>query len=362
MTKICTTDIKAPQSTRRRRANVRGALRFFIFVVSAYTFPLASADFFSGVTRSEAQTPADNTRESEVYTVTGDGSTLKEIDDEMVLEFPNGVRIEHEDVIATARRGIHYDRRMLTYLIGDVKIIQGTMTMWGDEGEYQRLEDLAVMHGNVRIVDEGWEVTCDEARYYRSTGRGWLLGNIVAKDSASTLYADSLYYDREESMTEVFGNLRITNPDEGFAAEGEHGYYYRGTGEGVIDRKPHLIVDPDSPEPVTIDSDTMRVYPDQSHAVAYYTVKILKGTTVTQCDSAVLYDNENRAELYGNPLAKQDRVSMKGEMMALHYDEDEVHQIDINGGAETVSTLSECSTMRPASITPQPPKKRRATS
>lgn len=334
MTKICKTRIKAPHAKRRPRAKVRSAIRYFVIVLSAYLLPLTCADLFSGAARLAAQTHTGDTRESEVYTVTGDGSTLKEIDGEMVLEFPNGVRIEHEDVIATARRGLHYDGWMVTFLIGDVEIVQGTMTMWGDEGEYRRLEDLAIMRGNVRIVDEGWEVTCDEARYFRSTERGWLLGNIVAKDSVSTLYADSLFYDREAALTEVFGNLRITNPDEGFAAEGDHGYYFRETGEGVIDRRPHLIVDPESPEPVTIDSDTMRVYPDDSHAVAYYTVKILKGNTVTQCDSAVLYDNENRAELYGTPLAKQDRVSMKGEMMALYYDEEEVNQIDINGGAE----------------------------
>jgi lipopolysaccharide assembly outer membrane protein LptD (OstA) len=37
--------------------------------------------------------------------------------------------------------------------------------------------------------------------------------------------------------------------------------------------------------------------------------------------------------LYGNPLAKQGDVSMKGGMMALIYDDEEVNRIDINGGA-----------------------------
>jgi len=252
----------------------------------------------------------------------------------MVLEFPNGIRIEHEDVVATARRGLHYDTRLVTFRIGDVKIGQGTLTMWGDKGEYSRLECLAVMRRNVRIVDEGWELTCDEARYFRDSDQAWLIGNIVAKDSTSTLYADSLFYDRNTAFAEVFGDVRITNLDEGFTAEGDHGYYMRDTGEGVIDRNPHLIVDSENEEPVTVDSDTMRVYPDDKRAIAYYRVKILKGLTVTQADSAVLFDDENRAELYGNPLAKQDRVSMKGVAMVLRYDEEEVNRIDIDGGAE----------------------------
>lgn len=319
--------------SRRRIAARRHPFRVFLLVLVIYVAAASGIDAVIGTPGSRAQTPAGG-RSGVAYLVTGDGSRLREVDGEMVLEFPNGIRIEHDDIVATALRGIHRDARMITQLTGDVKIVQGTMTMWGDDGEYRRLDDLAIMRRNVRIVDEGWEVTCDEARFDRSSESGWLIGNIVARDSATTLYADSLFYDRNSSMTEAFGNVRVTNLDEGFAAEGKHGYYFRDSGYGVFDRDPHLIVEPDSDEPVTIDSDTMRVYPDEKHAIAYYRVKILKGSTVTQCDSAVLYDEENRAELYGNPLAMQDRVSMKGQTMVMHYDEEEVNRIDINGSAE----------------------------
>jgi lipopolysaccharide assembly outer membrane protein LptD (OstA) len=280
-----------------------------------------------------AQSP-DSAGTAAVYEVTADSSSLKEIDNEMVLELWYGVKIIHDDITATSRRGTNYFERGLTLLVGDVEINQGTITMWGDEGEYHQPNDRATLRNNVRVVDVDWEVTCDEATYSRTSGHAWLIGNVVAHDSASTLHADSLFYDREAAMVEVFGNVRITNPDEGFAAEGDHGYYFRDSGEGIIDRNPHLIIDPESPEPATIDSDTMRVFPDRKHAIAYYTVKILKGNTVTQCDSAVIYDEENRLELYGNPLAKQDLVSMKGAMMALSYDDEEVDRIDINGIAE----------------------------
>ncbi len=313
--------------SRRQIAARRRPFRIFLLVLIVY---VAAA---MGLEAVGAQTPSGG-RPGVAYVVKGDGSRLMEVDGEMVLEFPNGIRIEHDDIVATALRGIHRDASMVTQLTGDVKIVQGTMTMWGDEGEYRRLDDLAIIRSNVRIVDEGWEVTCDEAQFIRSKESGWLIGNVVARDSTTTLYADSLFYDRNSEMTEAFGNVRVTNLDQGFAAEGEHGYYFRDSGYGVFDRNPHLIVEPDSDEPVTIDSDTMRVYPDEKHAIAYYRVKILKGNTVTQCDSAVLYDEYNRAELYGNPLARQGRATMKGQKMVLFYDEAEVNRIDIEGGAE----------------------------
>jgi lipopolysaccharide assembly outer membrane protein LptD (OstA) len=328
------TSTKAPATPRHRRTPGRRQTRLFLLVFLSYIVLLTGAEWSPGPSPSGAQTQRDDSSSQGVYYVTGDGSRLREINGEMVLEFPKGIRIRHDDVIATARRGRHNDARMITTLIGDVKIVQGTMTMWGDEGEYRRLDDMAIMRRNVRIEDEGWEVTCDEARYSRATERGWLVGDVVAKDSTTTLYADSLFYDRRSAMTEAFGHVRVTNPDEGFTVDGEHGFYFRDTGEGVIDREPRLTVEPQSDEPVTVASDTMRVFPDDRQAVAYYRVKILKGNTVTQCDSAAIYDNQNRAELFGSPLAKQGRVAMKGRMMALHYDEEEVNRIDIKGGAE----------------------------
>jgi len=289
---------------------------------------------FAGVGPSAAQRGGGDS-----YRVTAlGGSTLKEINGEKVLEFPNGVRIEHGNVTITSRRAFHYTDRRVTNLIGDVKIVQETMTMWGDEGVYTGPTDEAVLSRNVRIVDQGWEVTCDEARYSRTTGHAWLTGHVVARDSVSTLTADKLFYNRLTERTEAFGNVTVTNKDEGFTASGRHGLYFRGRGEAIIDQEPRLTVDPDQPEPVTIVSDTMRVYPDSSRALAYYRVKIIKGNTVTQCDSAVLYDDAQRAELYGHPLAKQENVSMAGNMMALHYNDDEVYRIDIGGDAEIRET------------------------
>lgn len=325
----------APKTPNRVVAAVGGA-RGRLFVPAMFLYLAAVAGPHAVTRAASPAAQADTAGKKSVYYVTGLGrgqSTLREIGGEKVLEFPYGVKIVHEDVTITATKGYHYSDRKVTYLEGDVEINQRTVTMWGDFGEYSQPEDLAILRDNVRVVDRGMEVTCDEARYSRATGIAWLIGRVAARDSASTLHADSLYYNRVTSRAEAFGEVSVTNLDEGFTVEGNHGFYFRDRGEGIIDRNPHLIVDPTGPEPVTVDSDTMRVFPDVKHALAYYRVKILKGETVTQCDSAVIYDDLNRAELYGKPLAKQREVSMKGDKMVLFYDEEEVNKIDITGNA-----------------------------
>jgi len=272
------------------------------------------------------------------FNVDADSLTIRQSRGQNVLELHRNVVIDDGDVIIRSRRGTHYVADRHTFLVGDVKITQETMTLWGEEGEYRQAEALAVIRGNVRIVDEGWEVTADSVEYNRDTGHAWLRGNVVAQDGSTTLRANRIFYDRNAEMAEAFDNVFIESESEGFLATGDHGFYYRSTREGVIDQNPRLSVDPDSKDPVTVDSDTMRVYPDSGQAMAYYRVKILKANMVTQCDSAVVFDQRKEALLFGNPLAKQNNVSMKGQYMRLYYDEEQVNRVDIHGAAELKET------------------------
>ncbi len=267
------------------------------------------------------------------YDVRADQSALKKVGDETVLELTGNVRVVHGDVTITADRGLNFATQRLTQLFGHVRAVQQTMVMTGEEGEYRQLEDLAVVRKNVRIVDQGWEVTCNEVRYSRTKDEAWLIGRVVGKDSTSTLRADRVLYQRGIGLAEAFGKVEITDQSQDLVVRGKHGLFYRDRSEGVIDQEPTLVSGPDDPEPVTVVSDTMKVYPDSSRATAYYRVKIIKGDMVTQCDSAMLYDDRQRVELYGNPLAKQNNVAMKGDRMVAFYNADEVHRVDILGGA-----------------------------
>ncbi len=280
--------------------------------------------------RTAGQAASDTT--DKIYFDAG-RSMLKEIDGERVLEGLDGVKIIHGDVIITSDRGIHYQLRRLTYFVGDVNIDQKQLNMKSEEGEYRGDEELAILKRNVRILDRGLLITCDRAEYYRKTETALLSGNVVVIDSTTTLTADSLFYDKKLMISEAFGDVVIVDEQEGIRLRGNHGFYYQDQGEGVMDVRPRLVVDPESPEPTTVDSDTMRFFPNEKRALAYGRVKILKGGTVTQCDSAVVVDDANKAVLYGNPLAKQGNTSMQGERMDLKYNDEEINQIKIIGKA-----------------------------
>ncbi len=316
---------------RHRRPDKLFSHRPLLFLILAVFVYLPSVVLSQDESREDKK-PATKSRDG-VYRYDAGTTSIKEIDGETVLEGREGVRIVHGDVTITADRGIHYRGRQVTYFIGNVNIDQNTLHMQGDEGEYRKRDDIVILKKNVRIRDRGLEIDCDEAIYHRTTEHAWLKGNVVVVDSATTLTADSLYYDKATLVSEAFGDVLIVDRKEGIRLRGRHGFYYRETGVGVMDQLPRLTVDPDSTEPTTVDSDTMYFYPDKRMAVAHGRVKILKGGMVTQCDSAVVLDDDNRVELYGNPLAKQGNISMQGNKMVLGYDEEQVDRIDIIGAA-----------------------------
>ena len=276
-----------------------------------------------------------------VYKLSGGSTTLREVNGERVIELNGGVRIVHGDVVVTADRGEHYDERGITLLIGNVNIDQQQLHMESDEGEYFATEDKAILRNNVLIVDRGMTIRCDEATFYRGSEDAFLVGNVVVQDSTSTLTADRIVYNQLLQIAEAFGRVRITNPDEGIAVWGDHGYYYRLLGQGIIDENPRLLVDAEGEEPATVDADTMYFFPDSKRAVATGRVKIIKANMVTQCDSAVVVDSLKTATLYGDPLAKQDNMSMQAEEMVIVYDEEAVNEITLVGDAVITETPSD---------------------
>src|SRR5438045_2859540 len=105
---------------------------------------------------SAAQTPAppaSPTASPAPFDVSADRSVLKKINGETVLELTDNVRIIHGDVTVNADRGVSFTIQRRTQLFGHVKVVQETITMTGDEGEYLQNEDLAILRKNVHIVD-----------------------------------------------------------------------------------------------------------------------------------------------------------------------------------------------------------------
>lgn len=279
------------------------------------------------------QTGTRNAARDSTAQVNAGSTSLQVIDGERVIVLRDGVTVVRGDVTIRSSEARQFTQRRLTRFVGDVTIDQNELHMEGDTGEYRQLRDQARLLGNVRIIDRDFDIRCDEAIYSRVDDTAWLIGNVVAADTASTMSADSVFYDRKSQTVEVFGRITMLNPDQAIELQGRHGFHFRERGEAIVDELPRLIIDPDTKDPAVVVSDIMRFFPDKKHAFASGRVKIIKGNTVTQCDSAAVFDEFNRAELYGTPLAKQDNMSMQSDRMLMFYNDEEINRIALVGNA-----------------------------
>jgi len=251
---------------------------------------------------------------------------------ERVIELSGGVRIEHRTTTITSRRGTHYPDKRHTYLYEDVHVVDGTMETRSDVGEYIGDEDIVKMKGNVVLEDRGFKLLCDLGEYNRATRVAVFTGNLHIEDSTRVMYADTIVYDRNKDTAEAFGHVVLVDQVEDYSIAGTHAIYSNTTKTAVVDRRPILTYDLKSDEKGTVRSVWMKFDTQEKVGYAIENVRMKKGDTRAKCDSAVIFNDENRVELFGHAEATNGQSSMSGDRMVIYYNQDEVREVVLPDG------------------------------
>lgn len=252
---------------------------------------------------------------------------FREEEGKQVVYLRDNVRIDHQTATITSLNGKHYlDEERFT-LRDDVHAVDGTMHIYGDIGEYFGRSNLLMIKENVRAVDVGMEVTCDWARYDRDSREALLVGNVRLADSTRILYADTVNYHRNTELAEAFGRVLLIDLVEDFAISGRTGRYYRNQGKAVVDAEPVLTFDQSKEEPGRIKSELMMFDMNENVGNATGEVRMRKGETSAECDSAVIHNGEGYVEMLGNPSASSGPSNMRGSRINLWYDARQVTRI-----------------------------------
>lgn len=316
--------------SRRDRGNAAGGRRRFI---SAAAVSLAAAFLCTLVgsidrPRAAAQEAAAQ-RDTTLYEVSADRLRYTTEGDRRAAILEGNVRIDHQTATITSRRGIQYPDKRYTVLRDDVHARDVSLEMFSDVGEYYGDRALLIAKGNVRVIDRGWEITCEQAQYDRNRHIAVLTGDLKLSDSTRVMYADSIVYDRRTEIAEALGHVVLIDEVEGYSISGKHARYDKAKKEAIVDVNPVLTFDLESNERGTIVADWMRFDVDKEIGVAVGEVKMLKGETRAECDSAAIYNDEGLVRLFGTPVAENGRSGMKGDRMEIYYTENEVRRVII---------------------------------
>jgi lipopolysaccharide assembly outer membrane protein LptD (OstA) len=268
-------------------------------------------------------------RDTSLYRVAADHLRYTTMEGEHVALLDGNVRIEHQTATITSKFGYHYQDKNYTELKDDVHALDGSMEMFSDIGEYYGVGMILVARGNVRVLDRGWEIRCDYARYDRVKRTALLTGNLSLRDSTRVMYADSIIYDRDSETAEALGNVVLIDEVDDYSIAGKHARYDRYFGEAVVDIDPMLTFDLSSKERGTIVAEWMKFDIIDKVGIAVDDVRLVKGETRADCDSAAIFNEEGFVSLFGEPEAVNGRSGMTGDRMDVYYEEDEVRRIII---------------------------------
>ncbi len=119
-------------------------------------------------------------------------------------------------------------------VVGNVRIVSPTETVYGDRGAYDVINGVLVLVGeDLRLIGENDTITArDSLEYWEKKQMAVARGNAEAVREDKRIKADVLtaYFEPgaddslELKRIEAFGNVRIITPQE--YAQGDHGMYY----------------------------------------------------------------------------------------------------------------------------------------
>ncbi|HKA23548.1 MAG TPA: putative LPS assembly protein LptD [Candidatus Eisenbacteria bacterium] len=240
----------------------------------------------------------------------------------------------------------------IVLLEGNVVLRRGTTTVRSQEGRWNKTLRLVTLTGNVHATDGTLDLTADQASYEESTDRLTVAGNVHVTDKDLDAHSTDGAYDTETHVATMWGGVsgtehgrklraaRVTyEKDRRFAtAEGDvwgadssgnliltaqHVEYDR---DGQLARalgSPHLTRH-DQGRTTVLTGDTLRLDTDQRIAWADGHVHIVRDTLNADAEHAIYWDKENRGLLTGNPVARTDEVTARGDTIHIWTRDNEI--------------------------------------
>ncbi len=265
--------------------------------------------------------------DSTLYKVIAESMRLRVVDGVEITYLIGNVRIDHQTAWITGDDGRYYRERRYTNLTGNVHGHDGTMDMYGEIGEYFGKTNTLIIMDNVHILDDGMDIVCEKAVYHRDSGAVILVGNVRLSDETRVMYADSIYYDRNSEIADATGHVILIDEVGEYSLSGNHARFFRESKEAIMDSNPVLVFDEMSEERGRIVGDIMHFDMDASVGFAVGNVRMVKGDTWAQCDSAAIFNDLEYVELFGDPTATSGSSGMSGNKVILYYSGEGVERI-----------------------------------
>lgn len=232
---------------------------------------------------------------------------------------------------------INYIQDNLWDIIGNVIVFDSLKTLYTSRMYVNINEEKVTLPEPFKIIDEkGREFFANKGVYYYKKKNVWAFGDVKYKDNIGERTGTCRifeYYD-DRKLAVLTENVEIIDYKENSKITGENLLYYKDHEQVIIDRSPKLYYYGDENTDTTIViSEYMTAYIDSSLFIAIDSVKFFRENFYGVCDSAMFYKDDERFELYKNPIVRQENSELKGEIIHMYLQKNELQKVYVLGNA-----------------------------
>ena len=273
-------------------------------------------------------------------------------------ELVGNVHLRQGNVYVWCDNAIQYLAENRAVLIGNVKIVQGTVTMTGPRADYNGNLKLAFGTQGVKIVDRTTVLTAEQGIYSMKNYIAEFYNNVQLEDDTVLITADTIQYERRTRNSFAQGKVIVKGKQSNVLLAGDSAFHYPAQHYSLIKGKPFLLkvdtiiitANKDSLMHRTNDSlqampilrfDSSIVVAEKLEAFRQYkdtyiaqdSVEMIRGELRMKSQLAIFDNRNERISLYKSPVVWNDSTQIIADSIIVSMKNKHLHQIQAFGNA-----------------------------
>ncbi len=256
--------------------------------------------------------------------------------------YRNGGRVESilTNEVLTSRVGYFHPETKNFFFSNKVKYKSADITMTTDTLRYLYSQKKTFFYGPTNIDTKGAKIYCESGWYNIETEEGTLYKNAEIHRENELIKGDTLIYQPKLGTSIGRGNVYYRDSTQKMSFKGDYGF--------ISDSLHYTLLSGHTLAVKELDNDTMYVHADTLYSFkhdsieymrAYQNASIFSSKFQCKADSISYTPNEDKMELFRDPIVWSNGAELKGDSMELQLSDSILHRVIIKNKGSVIMSV-----------------------
>ncbi len=254
-------------------------------------------------------------------------------------EYIGKVRFQQGNVIVTCDRAFHYLLLNRVELYGNVKVVQGTMTMLAPLATYDGGNFMTDARGGVTVIDGNRTIKSTKASYSTKAHVATFVDSVRVVDDSTRIWADTVIHERDTRINRAMGRVVISDSVGTAWLSGERAYHDQNRGYMQITGDASAWQwDPDEQDTMHIRADSLETWRgDSAFYLANGNAEMVRGSVSARSQRMKYAMDSGIIMLEQDPILWSDSMLLKSDTIRVDAPQRVLHKVTGTGNAIMVN-------------------------